>query len=218
MADDWLGTLEGAAMAGAKGVAAGSMGGPMGMAAGGLIGVASSLVPHVFGPAAQPALSAVARAITGETEEAKQVQVLTTDPAAIAQFKVQALQIAADREQAQLNAQSDDLAARLGDVASARAQTVQLTQAGTKMAWGSAIVSAVLLTAWFSSLVANYFHAQPLGADDAAVLRNLALLVAGYWIGSSAGSARKDERLARAVPGDLVPQPAAIVPAADVPK
>jgi hypothetical protein len=171
-------------------------------------------VPHVFGDDAKPALAAVAQAITGTTDEARQVEVLSSDPTAIAQFKTQALQIAADREQAQLNAQSDDLAARLGDLANARQQTVQLAQAGSKMQWAAPVVSVVIAIGFFATLVTLTYYGKPLDPFVANIINMLvgALIlgfgqVCNYWLGSSAGSARKDDQLANSVPAHALDRP-----------
>jgi hypothetical protein len=195
-----------ALLSGAKGAAAGSVGGPIGAAAGGLIGLASSLVPHVFGEDAKPALQAVAQAITGATDEAAQVEVLSSDPAAIAQFKVQALQIAADREAAQLNAQNDEITARLADVANARQQTVQLAQAGSGLSWGAPVVSVIVAVGFFAAFAALMWVRA---IEDAGVSAMVNMMVGGlvsalttvlsYWLGSSAGSRRKTDMLAAGV-------------------
>lgn len=63
-------------------------------------------------------------------------------------------------------------------------------------------------------------HSVPDGSKEAAnvLLGGLALgfgQVLNYWLGSSAGSASKDSRLANMIPASLLPKPAAIVPAAD---
>lgn len=208
-----------ALLAGAKGAAAGSIGGPVGAAAGGLIGLASSLVPHVFGEDAKPALQAVAQAITGATDEAAQVEVLSSDPAAIAQFKVQALQIAADREAARDQAISDRLSARLADVQDARKTTVDLAQTKSPIAWGTPIVSGLVLGTFALMCGIVLFRAVPDGSMPLAqglleVFKILAVTVVAYWCGSSAGSARKDERIANMVPQP--PSPGVVVPAAEV--
>lgn len=203
-----------ALLAGGKGAAAGMALGPVGAAAGGLIGLASSLVPHIFGDDAKPALAAVAQAITGVTDEARQVQILSTDPAAVAQFKVQALQIAADREAAQITAQTDELTARLADVANARQQTVQLAQAGSKMSWGAPVISLVVVVGLFGALAALLYVGEIQDSGVSAMINMIVgglvagfASVLGFWLGSSSGSARKTELLANSVPGHLMDKP-----------
>ena len=211
--------LEGAV----KGMAGGSVVPGIGTAIGGLVGLASSLVPHIFGDDAGAALSAAAKAITGAPDEAGQMQVLSTDPAAIAQFKVQALKIAADREQAQLDAQTNDISARLADVQDARSTTVDLAKANTAISWGAPAVSVLAVLAFGGAVTLILLRAIPEGSQQSAnvLLGALAIgfgQVLNYWLGSSAGSASKDARLANMVPSSMLPKPAAIVPAADVPK
>jgi hypothetical protein len=205
---DWTDVLGGAA----KGAAAGAFLGPIGAGAGGLIGLASSLVPHVFGEDATPILAAAAKAITGADDEAGQVQVLSSDGAALAQFKVQALQIAKDREQAQLDAQSNDIANRLADTQDARKTTVDLAKAGSTIAWGAPAVSILAVAAFGSAVAIILLHAVPESSKEAANVL-LGALAAGfvqtlnYWLGSSAGSASKDVRLANSVPASMLHKP-----------
>lgn len=198
MIDDAMGALQG----GMKGAAVGAALGPIGAAAGGLLGVAFNAVPGlqhliVGNEDTIARVENVVQAVTGTSDPAQAQAVLDADPDGIkADLQRQLAEIAADRFKAQL-----------ADVANARSTTVQLASVKSGIAWGSAIVSGVLLAAWLGSIIANYFSAPALGADDAATLRNLAIAVAGYWVGSSAGSASKDARLANSVPAQMLSKP-----------
>ncbi|MBC7800023.1 MAG: hypothetical protein H7Z10_05330, partial [Gemmatimonadaceae bacterium] len=76
-----------------------------------------------------------------------------------------------------------------------------LASAGSAMAWGAPVVSLVVLLT-FGAVVALVL-VQAVPPDSETVLNVLlgtlgamATNVVGYWVGSSAGSARKDARLA----------------------
>lgn len=209
---DWVGSVGTALRDAGKGALTGAALGPVGAAGGAALALALDLVPDlakVVGidpSAAQKAVTAV-QAITHGEEPAAAL----ADPEAMTSLRVELAGIVADHEAALADTAQKELAARLADVANARAATVQLASANSRLAWGAAVVSAVLLVAWFASMLAHYRGWPPLSADDGATLRNLALLVAGYWVGSSSGSARKDERTsavltaARLTPPDNCP-------------
>lgn len=74
-------------------------------------------------------------------------------------------------------------------------------------------ISLLLLGAWFANMMLDRLGWTAIQVDDAATLRNLALTAAGYFLGSSAGSARKDDRLAQSIPRDVLPDPGVVVPA-----
>ena len=223
---DFLDGLGDVLISGAKGAAAGAALGPIGAGAGGLIGLASSLVPHVFGADAQAALSAAAKVATGADDEASQVQILSTDSAALAAYKVQALKIAADREQAQLDAQTDQITASFGDVADARQQTVNLAKTGSQISWGAPAVSIVVVIGLFASFAGLLWVKRIDDAGVAAMINTIigALVLAfggivRYWTGGAqdaVSSARKTEIIAQSMPASALPKPLAVAPAADV--
>ena len=214
----------------AKGAAAGSIVPGMGTVIGGLTGLATSLVPHIFGDDAKPALAAAARAITGADDEAGQVQVLSTDSAALAAYKVQALKIAGDREQAQLDAQTDRITASYADTQDARATTVDLAKTGSSISWGAPVISITIVVGIFVAFGALLWRQH---IEDAGVSAMVNMIVgafvlafgqvARYWLGGqqqeaigAASSARKTELLGRSVPTLALPKPLAVVPASDV--
>lgn len=231
---EWLGnatTIAGDLLAGAaKGAAAGSVVPGLGTVAGSLVGLASALVPHVFGTETEPLLHAAAAVVTGQGKQADQLVTLSTDPAAREQFRLEVLKIAADREMARDQAQEARdqalqvrLDAALADVADARKQTLGLAGMGSSLAWAAPMVSVIVLLAFGILSCVVLFHQVPDGSQSLAnvllgALASMAGAVVQYWVGSSAGSARKDGLLANSVSKDLLPQPAAVVPAGDVQK
>lgn len=191
----------------AKGAAAGSIVPGVGTALGAVTGVLLDIAPEVgrwlFGSDAASTIQQVKQTVeqvTGTTDPEAQVSALA-DPQIAADLRVQLAQIAADRAGASEQAQVAMLNDRLADVANARQQTVTLSQQGSAIAWGAPAVSGLVLMAFGSALVAVLTRALPQGSADVAnimlgTLGAMATSVVSYWVGSSAGSARKDARLA----------------------
>lgn len=222
MIEDATGALlSGAAKGAAFGSVVPGIGTAIGAAAGGLLGVALNVAPGVSQwlagstSVAQQAVAAV-QSITGTADPAAAQAALAADAGMTADLHVQLVQLANEARAEENRAREADQAASIADTTNARSETLKLVQAGSPMAWGAAIVSGILLTAWFSSLIANYFGAPSLSSDDSATLRNLALLVAGYWIGTNRSSDHKTDLLSQSVPASFLPNPGAVVPAADV--
>ena len=68
-------------------------------------------------------------------------------------------------------------------------------------AWGAPVVSVVVLLTFGTVVSLVLLRAIPAGSETVlnvllGTLAAMATNVVGYWVGSSAGSARKDERLA----------------------
>ena len=209
-----------------KGAAAGMVLGPVGAAGGAALGLAVQLVPQLTRWLAGDGGVTVAKVIgvveqaTGTTNGAAQVAA-AADPEVASALGLQLAQIAADREADHETAQNVALVAVLGDTANARAQTLGLATQGSVLAWGSPVVSVIVLLAFGTLTGIITFHAVPEGSQQIAnimlgSLGTMAANVVGYWVGSSVGSARKTDLLAKSVPATLLPVPAAIVPAADV--
>jgi membrane protein DedA with SNARE-associated domain len=69
------------------------------------------------------------------------------------------------------------------------------------LAWGAPIVSVVVLLTFGGVVSLTMLRTIPTGSETVlnvllGTLAAMATNVVGYWVGSSAGSARKDERLA----------------------
>jgi hypothetical protein len=192
----------------AKGAAAGSIIPGFGTALGAAGGVALDLAPQLgqwlFGPQADATIQAVQTAVqtvTGATEATAQVAALA-DPDLAGQLRLQLASIAAQSAAASAKANQDALAAQLADIANARSTTLDLAHAGSTMAWGAPAVSVIVLITFGSVMALTLFHSLPAGAEPIlnvllGTLGAMATSVVSYWVGSSAGSARKDDRLAR---------------------
>jgi len=193
--------------AAAKGAAAGSIIPGLGSALGAAGGVALDLAPEIgqwlFGPNAGPTVKAVqtaVEAVTGASDTAAQVSALA-NPEVATQLRLQLAGIAAQRAAEENKAAQDRLAAQLADLANARSATVQLAQSGSPMAWGAAVVSAIVLLTFGSVMALTLMRSLPSSAEPVlnvllGTLSAMATSVVSYWVGSSVGNARKDDRLA----------------------
>lgn len=154
-------------------------------------GLVKALAGDRAGDVAQQVSTAV-QAVVGSSEPAE-VDLALRDPARAADLRLELARIEAEHERAML-------AATLADVAGARAQTVDLARANSPIAWGAPLVSLVVLIAFGAAIYAVVTQQIPEGSREMALLLlggllTMAQAVVAYWVGSSAGSARKDEAL-----------------------
>lgn len=188
----WGDRLGSAATSALAGVAGGAILGPPGMIIGGLVGLARSLTSQPHADDEAPALQRVAQALTGVADHAQQVAALQADPVKADEFRVQALRIRAEAESAR-NAHIVALVeAANKDRAGAREQMATMITAGSVLRFGAAIVTLIIL-GLFGFVIFNGSH---IDSDLKETLKVLSVAAASYWIGSSAGSASKDTRLA----------------------
>jgi hypothetical protein len=110
---------------------------------------------------------------------------------------------------------------QVADLAQARGQTVSLAQAHSPLAWGAPVVSVLILAGFVWMLwlvVARPAVAANLSGELANVLLGtlaaMATQVANYWLGSSLGSAQKNQIVASAHAAALAVR-APEVPSAD---
>ncbi len=177
---------------------------------GALIPLALTIAPEIskwlFGAEAERTTAAVAAAVetaTGTTDPDAATAKLQQDPAAASQLRLQLAQIAAEREHAARTADLDQLAATLRDTADARSQTVTLSAQKASLAWSAPVISGVVLITFGAVMAMVLLYGMPVGSETAGnmllgTLAAMATSVVSYWVGSSAGSARKDDRLAQA--------------------
>lgn len=97
----------------------------------------------------------------------------------------------------------DELKTRLSDTASARTMTTNLAQAHSGLAYGSVVVSVVIVVAfgWTTySVLTNHLSTSDgqFGSVLVGTLAAMATQVANYWLGSSLGSSTKNALLANA--------------------
>ena len=178
---------------------------------GALIPLAISIAPEIAkwlfgdGAAVQKTTAAVAQVVeaaTGAKDGAAQADIIARDPKIAMQLRVQLAQIAAQAEADARKQDIDTLSAQLADTAGARAQTIALAQARSGIAWGAPVVSFIVL-ATFGIVMGMALTVSVPEQSTAIVnvllgsLATMATSVVSYWVGSSAGSARKDEHIAR---------------------
>ena len=159
-----------------------------------LIQLAGQFGPTLAGMLISPKAAEVTRTVV---DVAKAV-FGTDDPAAIEEA-VKADPTLAQVFVAKLQAETEQYKAALADVQSARLQTVELARISSPIAWGAPIIS-VIVSGGFALLVLLWWIRPPAG--DTASLQVFTLLVGAlatsfgavvqYWLGSSAGSANKD--------------------------
>ena len=139
--------------------------------------------------------------------------VLQATPELAMQLQVQLARIAAEREaeagraaEAARKVELEALLAQIADTDSARRQTISLAQAGSKIAYGAPVVSALVLVTFAVVMALALTRSLPAGSETilSLLLGSLAAMatsVVSYWVGSSAGSARKDDHLAKLASG-----------------
>ena len=176
---------------------------------GALIPLALTIAPEIskwlFGDTAEKttaAVSAAVEAVTGTSDADAASSRLQQDPTATGQLRLQLAQIAAEQENASRTADLDQLTATFRDTADARAQAVALVGQKATIAWSAPVISAVVLLTFGAMMAMVLLHGMPAGSETAAnmmlgTLAAMATSVVSYWVGSSAGSARKDDRLAQ---------------------
>src|SRR6185312_16025353 len=134
--------------------------------------------------------------VTGTTDPAKAEQIAKENPGIRAQLQIRLNELVVEMQRIELQSYQ----AQLADVASARAATVSLAQAGSPMVWGAPIISVIVTIGFFSLLLLLLMRGMagidPVGAQ----ILNIAIgslttgfaTVVSYWLGSSRGSQEKD--------------------------
>lgn len=138
----------------------------------------------------------VVQAVAGTTEPDAVAAVLQ-DPSRQAEIALGLARIAAEREAARDAAITARLQAAIADTAHARETTVRLVQAGSPISYLAPVVCGVIFALFAFVVIAEVFGAGA-GLNEATrrLLDYLAIAAASYSIGSSVGSAAKDQRQA----------------------
>lgn len=157
--------------------------------------IGSFVVPPV-GTAVGIGIKTLAQALTGEKEPDKIVAALQADPAKLAEFETKAKELHLQTLQAYIN-----------DTADARKSMVSLAQTKSPLAYGSVVISILVLGAF----AVNSMELFSIVHDKIAVdnntfqlliylegsLTTMAGQVCNYWLGSSKGSADKNDILSK---------------------
>ncbi len=171
------------------------------------VSIAPEIARWLFGDSGvttAAAIAHVAELLTGTTDAGAQRAAVERDPDLACRLRVELARIAA---QAEADASSHKL--DLGgpsETASARAQAFGSSGTGSPISSGAVLVSVVVLVIFGAVMVLIFVRAIPAGSDTIVnvLLGSLAAMatsVVSYWVGSSAGSARKDDRIAQLVSG-----------------
>lgn len=139
-------------------------------------------------------VTGVVTAVAGSTDPAV-VAAAIADPERGGQLAAELARISADRAKVEEEARTARLAAMLADTANARATTVALAQARSPIAWLAPSACALIFGLFAFVVVAEVFgYGSGMTEATRRLLDYLAIAAAGYAIGSSAGSAAKDQR------------------------
>lgn len=151
--------------------------------------IAPEILGLAFGGAAEP--------VAGRVEAALRDIFGTADPAAVA-AAVETEPGKAEALKARLAAETVALKAQLGDVADARAATRGLAQAGSPIAWGSPVISTVVVLAFAIVAVvvfARYGVESAVGQLIAGALIAKFGTVVDYWLGTSHGTVERADQI-----------------------
>ncbi len=160
-----------------------------------LVAVAAAVLPALIealaGPRAGQVADAVGKATQAVlgTDDPRDAALAVADPVKAAELRARLAEIALE-----------EIRAEMADMASARAQTIALAQAGSGIAWAPAVISTVIVVGFFGCIGLLFFTER---AWDER-LTNLMFFVFGalvaafervgnYWLGSSSGSKRNGD-------------------------
>ena len=175
---------------------------------GALIPLALSIAPELAkwlcGDDAEKTAATVSEAIqaaAGTADAEAAAARLQQDSVAASQLRLRLAQIATERENASRAAELENFATSLRDTAKGSSQATAVTTQAS-MAWSAPVVSTVVLLTFGAVMGMVLLRGMPAGAETAVnmllgTLAAMATSVVSYWVGSSAGSARKDDRLAQ---------------------
>jgi lysozyme family protein len=188
-----------------------------------LIAIAAALAPEIIrliaGDRAGTMASAVADAVrqaTGTEDPAAAHAALAADPEKTASLRIRLAEItlegerlAEDREAGRRTGELETLRATLSDTQSARSSMAEMLRGGSRLAWGPATVSTLVVLGFFAVLILLVtLDAGPGGArfdPQVASVINITVgslgaafaAVVNFWIGSSQSSRDKDAMVGR---------------------
>lgn len=171
-----------------------------------LVGLAPKVAEWVAGKNAGSIVEKVteiARKSIGVNSIDELESAIASDPNKALEFKLAMINAASEEKRmehessmAQLQGKVDEVKAYLEDVQSARNQTVELAKSHSYIAWGSVVISVLVMSAFGVMLyITATYDIPPSQKDNVSgllwTLNTLAVAVVSYWVGSSAGSAQK---------------------------
>ena len=179
-----------------------------------LIPLAISIAPEIakwlFGSGAEKTTQAVAQAVStitganvsGPDGIAAAQAALAAKPELAVELRVKLAEIASQQATAERASDLEQFRASLADTADARAQTIALVKEKSAVSFGAPVVSAIVLVTFAAVMTIALSRSMPTGSQTIlnmllGSLAAMATSVVSYWVGSSAGSARKDDHIAR---------------------
>lgn len=157
--------------------------------------LAPGLMRALAGDRAGDVTQQVATAVTAVvgSDDPEHVAAAIADPTRAAELRLELERIAAAERQAEVEAETQRIKAILGDVQSARAQTVALAQAGSRIAWMPALVTVALIGMFGAALgwvLNGSIPEQNQRMADTLLggLYTLATTAVAYWLGTSRGA------------------------------
>lgn len=181
-----------------------------GPTAGAIAAQVGSIVTSVTGvadPHTEDGAASVKVALAGKPELLAELQ------AKIIEAHLEETKVHAEAAKADADARTAQIVAAVASQDSARQQTVNLVKAGSSIAWGAPLISLAVLASFGTMVWLVMYRTVPPGSENLAMgmveaLKLLSVSVVGYWCGSSAGSARKDDTIANMQPaGGAAPRP-----------
>jgi hypothetical protein len=166
------------------------------------LGLAPELARYLFGRTGEVVATQateMVRTITG-TDDPDTAKAALQDTGKALELRVRLAEIAAAHEATRRQAELEETRAYLASQQGAREQTVSLARERSPMAWGAAVVTMLLSLLFAAAMLATWLGFPPLDAGMAETVKTLFIAACSYWIGSSRGSAVKDERSAAAPP------------------
>ncbi|MDB5371801.1 MAG: hypothetical protein JWP04_443 [Belnapia sp.] len=144
---------------------------------GGALGSGST--DAAIGAAVATQAAELVRTVTGTDDPAEAAAILEADPAKRADLQIRLAEIANARE-----------TAYYAEVANARQQTIDLAKTGSSLAWGAPLVTLLVFGLFAYTVVGS----PPADVGTLETIKTVFIAACTYWIGSSRGSAAKDER------------------------
>lgn len=131
----------------------------------------------------------IAKTVTGKGAPDEAMAALQADPALAIQFKTAVMANNSDLEKAYL-----------ADTQNARQQTIDLAKAGSSIAWGAPLISALIVGGYFLCIFMLFAKGEdmPLNLFQLVNVMFGGLSIAfgqvcNYWLGSSAGSKKSGD-------------------------
>lgn len=167
-----------------------------------LAALAADLAPPLLrwlaGPAAEEVaqdVAGVVQAVAGTADPLEVASLIAGDQGKAVELKVALARIVADREAAERKTELELALARLADTEKARNHALLLAQAGSRLAWVPAVLTAALVLGFFFTLWALLSK----GGSVTSEMRDTMLVLIGaqaaafqsavqYWIGTSRGA------------------------------